>query len=105
MTIPSKENTSKEEKKASKVERLEARITREQKELLQTAADLEGRTLTDFVLSSAQEKALRTIEEYNIIKLSGEESVAFVESLLNPPEPSPRMLAAAQEYKRSMGLE
>ena len=49
--------------KTSKSERLEARLSREQKELLQWAADLEGRSLTDFVVSHAQNAAVQTISE------------------------------------------
>ena len=105
MAIPNKANVNKAEEKRAKGERLEARITREQKELLQRAADLEGRTLTDFVVSSAQEKALRTIADHTIIKLSQEDTLTFVETLLHPPEPNVRMLEAAQQYKQSLGLE
>ncbi|MBD2354398.1 DUF1778 domain-containing protein [Tolypothrix sp. FACHB-123] len=43
-------------------------------------------------------------EDIQEIKLSLKDSMAFVESLLNPPEPSSKMRMAAQEYKRSMGL-
>ncbi|MBD2199283.1 MULTISPECIES: type II toxin -antitoxin system TacA 1-like antitoxin [Calothrix] len=43
-------------------------------------------------------------EDIQEIKLSLKDSLAFVESLLNPPEPSSKMRIAAQEYKRSMGL-
>ncbi len=38
-----------------KPERLEARLTPEQKALLQRAADLSGRTLTEFVIIRAQQ--------------------------------------------------
>ena len=86
-----------------KQERLEARLTAEQKELLQRAASLEGMTLTDFVIRSAREQARRVIEGHSLIRLSLEDSQAFVSSLLNPPEPNARMVAAAKEYKRSMG--
>jgi Protein of unknown function (DUF1778) len=43
-------------------------------------------------------------EDIQEIKLSLKDSMAFVESLVNPPEPSSKMRMAAQEYKRSMGL-
>jgi Protein of unknown function (DUF1778) len=43
-------------------------------------------------------------ENIQEIKLSLQDSMAFVESLVNPPEPSSNMRMAAQEYKRSMGL-
>ncbi|MGH6959741.1 MAG: DUF1778 domain-containing protein, partial [Dongiaceae bacterium] len=44
----------------TRAERLEARISRDQKTLFQRAAELQGRTLTDFVVSSAQDAAVRT---------------------------------------------
>ncbi|AFZ56387.1 DUF1778 domain-containing protein [Anabaena cylindrica FACHB-243] len=94
-----------EQSQTAKKERLEARLTSEQKELLQRAAEIEGTTLTDFVVRSAQAQARRVIEEHTRIKLSLEDSQAFVASLLNPPEPNQRMMKAAAEYKQAMELE
>ncbi|MBI1779528.1 MAG: DUF1778 domain-containing protein [Proteobacteria bacterium] len=79
-------------------ERLEARISRDQKALFQRAAELQGRTLTDFVVSSVQQAALRTIDELQIIRLNAEQSRAFAESLLKPREPIERLRAAARRY-------
>jgi len=45
-------------------ERLEARITAEQKTLIQRAAELEGRSVTDYVIASVQEAARRTVEAH-----------------------------------------
>lgn len=79
-------------------ERLEARISADQKGLFQRAAELQGRTLTDFVVASAHEAAVRTIEEMQTIRLTEAESRAFAEALLVPREPTPRLKAAAQRY-------
>jgi uncharacterized protein (DUF1778 family) len=79
-------------------ERLEARLSRRQKALFQRAADLQGRTLTDFVVSSAREAAVRTIDEVRTIRLNAEESRAFAEALLNPRRPTARLRAAARRY-------
>ena len=105
MTITSTENADRSEERR-KPERLEARLTREQKELLQQAADLEGRTLTDFVVSHAQEAAMRTIENYSTIKLSREDSLAFVNSLLNPPalQPDEPLARAIRRYRIPMTI-
>lgn len=81
-------------------ERLETRITPEQKELLQRAASLEGRTLTDFVLTSAQDAAQRTIEAHTVLALSARDQRAFITALLNPPPPSKRLKRAAERYRR-----
>jgi uncharacterized protein (DUF1778 family) len=87
----------------NRVARLEARISREQKRLFQRAADLQGRTLTDFVVSSAQEAAVRTIGEMQIIRLNGEDSRVFAETLLSPREPTERLRAAARRYREMIG--
>jgi uncharacterized protein (DUF1778 family) len=82
---------------------LEARISREQKALLQRAADLQGRTLTDFVVTNLQEAAVRTIEETQIIRLSANDSRVFAEALLNPRSPNQKLRVAARRYMKLIG--
>ncbi len=84
--------------------RLEARISVEQKTVLQQAAALSGRTLSEFVVASAQEAASRVIEEHENIRLSRAEQIAFVTALLKPPAPNKRLLQAAATYRKQMGL-
>ncbi|WP_292514838.1 DUF1778 domain-containing protein [Methylobacterium sp.] len=84
-------------------ERLEARITGEQKAMFQRAADLQGRSLTDFVVSSVQEAAKRTIEDFEVIHLSVRDSELFIDALLNPRAPGPKLREAAAWYKQTMG--
>ena len=84
--------------------RLEARMTMEQKVLLQHAATLSGRTLSEFVLASAHEAAARVIQEHETIRLSRSEQVAFVTALLEPRAPSARLRKAAAKYRQRMGL-
>lgn len=71
-----------------KTARLEARITTNLQALLKRAAELDGRSVTDFVVNAAQEAAERRIERAHVIRLSLTDQVAFVENLLNPPEPT-----------------
>lgn len=84
-------------------ERLEARISADQKGLFQRAAELQGRTLTDFVVASAHEAAVRTIEAMQTVRLTEAESRAFAEALLAPREPTPRLKAAAKRYIEATG--
>jgi len=83
---------------SARKERLEARISADQKDLFQRAAELQGRTLTDFVIASVHEAAVRTLEDMQAVKLTVEESRAFAEALLNPRDPGPRLRAGAQRY-------
>lgn len=84
--------------------RLEARISQETKALVQKAADLEGRTLTDFVVSSVQSAAYRVIEHHQTLKLSIEDCEAFVDAMLNPPKPNEALKSAALRYKQTMSV-
>ena len=84
-------------------ERLEARVSADQKDLFLRAAELQGRTLTDFIIASVHEAAVRTIEDMHSIQLTAQESRAFAEAVLNPREPAPRLKAAAQRYIETLG--
>jgi len=87
-------------RRQSKLERLEARITREQKRIIERAAGLRGTSLTDFVVVSAQQAATNTIKEYEMMSLHGEARDAFVNALLNPPAPNAAAKRAAKRYLR-----
>jgi len=91
--------TRRKMKVTSKVYRFDARLDEDQKTLIQRAADLEGRTMTDFVLHSAKVAAERTIQDRAIMILSARDTEAFVNAILNPPEPGPVLRAAARAYK------
>jgi uncharacterized protein (DUF1778 family) len=87
----------------AKRERLEARISPEQKALFQRAADLTGRSLTDFVVSSVQAAAEEAIERHQVIRLSARDSLIFAEAILNPAEPNEHLRAAAERYRKLFG--
>ncbi len=80
--------------------RFDARLTEDQKTLIQRAADLEGRTMTDFVLRSAEAAAERTLEDRAILVLTARETAAFVDAALRSPEPNSALRDAALRYKR-----
>jgi uncharacterized protein (DUF1778 family) len=75
-------------------ERLEARISSEQKRLFKEAASLRGVTLTDFVVSSVHDAAVRTLEARHVIELTRRDQEAFVEALLTPPAPNAELRRA-----------
>jgi len=83
--------------------RFDARLSEQQKVLIQKAADLAGRTMTDFVLESAQAAAERTIQERTMLMLTARETEAFVEAITNPAEPGPVLRKAARRYKELTG--
>jgi uncharacterized protein (DUF1778 family) len=85
---------------AKRGERLDARLTREEKELIETAASLRGTSSSDFVRMAIKEAALSTIRDYEQLTLAEKSGRVFVEALLNPPAPNEKARAAARRFKR-----
>jgi uncharacterized protein (DUF1778 family) len=83
----------------AKTDRLEARIPAELKALLVRAASIEGRSLTDFVVTSASEAARRILRQAEVLDLSVQDQEAFAEALLNPPAANEALRAAARRYR------
>jgi uncharacterized protein (DUF1778 family) len=80
--------------------RLEARVSPDTLAVVKRAAEIQGRSLSDFVVAAAQEAAQRTIEETQIIRLSIEDQKAVAESILNPPEPAKALRRAQKSHRR-----
>ncbi len=78
--------------------RIEARIAPDALMLVKRAAEIQGRSLSDFVVAAAQDAANRTIEATQIIRLSVEDQRAFADAVLDPPAPSPALLRAAKAH-------
>ena len=85
---------------STRTARLEARLSRDALAVVKRAAELQGRSVSDFVVAAAQEAAWRTIEETNLIRLSLDDQSRFVELLLNPPAPPPAMKRAKAAHTK-----
>jgi uncharacterized protein (DUF1778 family) len=96
--------TQSPQRRSRKVQRLEARVTPELKRLIERAATLRGTTVTEFVVASAQEAAANTIKDFEVLHLREEAREVFVNAVLHPPAPNDAARAAAQRYKRQLGL-
>lgn len=86
-----------------RAQRLEARVSADQKNLIEHAAALQGRSVTDFVLSSLQDAARRAIEEHQRVNLSVRDSQTFVEALINPKPVNDRLRDTVRKYRRLTG--
>ncbi len=82
---------------------LKARVSRDQKALFQRAAELQERTLTDFVIATVHDAAVRVIEETQMIRLSASDNRASADALINPREPNARLKVAARRYLKRTG--
>ena len=87
-----------------KTARLEARLPVAIHSLLKEAADLQGRSLSDFVVESAREAAERAIARSSEIQLSRSEQKRFAEALLNPLPLAPALGKAMKNRGRLLDL-
>ena len=86
-----------------KRERLEARVTREQKRLIERAAALCGTSVTEFVVASAHEAASNAIRDAEVLHLRDEARETFLGAVLHPPVPNAAARAAVRWYRRNVG--
>jgi uncharacterized protein (DUF1778 family) len=84
------------------IARLEARLPASVYALLKRAAELKGRSITDFVVDAAQDAAQRVIEEDGIIRLSAEDQARFAQALLNPPAPNAALKRAMRRHVKNV---
>jgi uncharacterized protein (DUF1778 family) len=80
--------------------RLEARISPDALAVVKRAAEIQGRSLSDFVVAAAQEAAQKTIAEAQIIRLSVEDQRAFAAAISAPPEPTRALRRAKDAHRR-----
>lgn len=85
---------------ATRSTRLEARLSPDALAILKRAAEIQGRSLSDFVVAAAQEAARKTIAETQIIRLSVEDQSMLAAALLAPPEPTPALRRAQKAHRR-----
>src|SRR5947207_1560832 len=90
-------------KKASTTARLQARLPVDVHAMLKRAAEIQGRGLTDFVVSAARDAACRAIEESEFIRLSVEDQRLIAKAILNPPAPAPALRRAFKRRRELFG--
>jgi uncharacterized protein (DUF1778 family) len=85
---------------AVRTNRIEARISPDGLAIVKRAAEIEGRSVSDFVVAAAREAAQKTIERTQIIRLSVEDQRRFAEAILAPSEPGPALKRARDAHRR-----
>jgi len=83
--------------------RVDFRPRADQKALFERAAALEGQTLSEFLIRSAERRARELIQEHETLRLQGEAAERFVSLLLSPPKPNARLREAASRHAEEIG--
>jgi uncharacterized protein (DUF1778 family) len=94
------EATNRSEARRARGARLGFRVDRETKALVERAAGLERRNLTDFCLTALADAAREAIARHETLVLSERDRQVFFDTLINPPEISPRLRRAFDAARR-----
>jgi uncharacterized protein (DUF1778 family) len=89
-----------EQERPNRIERLGFRLDGETKALIERAAQLSRRKVSDFCVTALNDTARRTIAEHETLVLSERDRKTFFDALVNPPKPSERLVRALAEHKR-----
>ena len=84
------------------IARLEARLPASVYALLNRAAELRGRSISDFVINAAQDAAQRAIEDEGIIRLSAEDQARFAQALIRSPAPNAALKRAVRRHVKNV---
>lgn len=78
--------------------RITARVPLAVQQTLEMAASMTGATLNQFVVQTALREAERIIEQERVIRLSANETQAFLAAIDTPLPPNAKLKAALQDY-------
>jgi uncharacterized protein (DUF1778 family) len=81
-------------------ERINLRLKPGAKRLIERAALFEGKTVSHFILTSALERAEKTVQTHETMMLTAEQSELFFESLAKPIRFNPKLAAALEDHRR-----
>lgn len=95
--------TTARKERVTRDDRLGFRLDEQTKGLIERAAQLERRKVSDYCLTAIADAARRTIAEHETLNLSERDRAAFFEAMIDPPEPSERLARALDEHSRRVG--
>lgn len=83
----------------SRTTQVSVRIPPETLALVKRAAELQGQSLSAFIVASAREAARQVVEAGEIVRLGIEDQRALADAILNPPPPNAALKKAAERYR------
>ena len=81
-------------------ERINLRLSKAVKRQIEHAASVEGKTVSAFIVSSAQQSAEKTIQKHESLALARKDAMRFFDALADPPPPNDRLNAALKDHAR-----
>lgn len=81
---------------ALKKQRIDLRLTDEDKKMIEEAAAMTNQTITQFLVSSASERAAEVIEQHRRLVLNEASWNRVMDAIENPPAPNDKLKRAAK---------
>jgi uncharacterized protein (DUF1778 family) len=82
----------------NKYERVKLRLKSNAKHLIERAASFEGKTVSQFILTSASEQAQKTVQEHEVVTLNAKNSRLFFDALAAPVRFNRKLAATLEEH-------
>ena len=80
--------------------RFDTRLAKEQKEYFEYVANLGGfRNLTEFIIFSAEQQAVKIVQSYNVILTSKRDREIFFNAMMKPAIPNNQLKKAVKHFK------
>ena len=85
---------------ALRKQRIDLRLTDDDKSLIEEAAAMSNQTITQFVVASASERAAEVIEQHRRMVLNEESWNLVMDAIANPTAPNERLKRAAKRLQK-----
>lgn len=102
LKFPEKEPVTSEPKRRRDVV-INVRLTKMMRDLIDRAADVVGKTRSEFILESARTQAIDVLLDRRLFTLDDEQYAAFIKTLEEPPAPNEklkRLLASKSPWEK-----
>jgi uncharacterized protein (DUF1778 family) len=86
--------------KGMRTKRVEARLTPYVLKVIKRAAEMQGRSVSDFLVAAAEQAAEKALTDMQAIEVAIEYQEAFARAMLNPPKPGPIWRRARETHRR-----
>lgn len=84
---------------ALKKQRIDLRLSDEDKNMIEEAAAMSNQTITQFMVASASERAAEVIEQHRRLILNEESWNLVMDAISTPPAPNERLKRAARRLQ------
>jgi uncharacterized protein (DUF1778 family) len=85
--------------KTEKMDRIDLRVTKEQKEVLARAAVLSGVSMSSFLVANALTEAKKIVAKSEVIVLSDRDRDLFYSILRQPPKPNKNLVKLLRNHR------